>query len=140
MAIFKREFWAKLSTVLDEATAIDTKPTSKIEITVGKYTTLFKTMKIRTSWESRIVFAADLVAKNKTRYEKVTTLSGVPWHIIGVIHLLESNCNFKTHLHNGDRATVPDEKAESRVAVLPSVTAFIVLLCIKALVLVSPPL
>jgi len=40
--------------------------------------------------------------KNKGRYETISKATGVPWHVIAVIHRLESNCNFGTHLHNGD--------------------------------------
>lgn len=29
----------------------------------------------------------------------------VPWYVIGVIHNMEGNCNFKVHLHNGDPLT-----------------------------------
>jgi len=40
--------------------------------------------------------------KNKGRYETISKATGVPWYVIVVIHRLESNCNFGTHLHNGD--------------------------------------
>lgn len=40
--------------------------------------------------------------KNKSTYEKVEI---VPWYIVAVIHQMESSCNFKRHLHNGDPLT-----------------------------------
>ena len=46
--------------------------------------------------------AAARILANKSRYQEVETLTGVPWDFIGVIHLRESNLNFETHLHNGD--------------------------------------
>lgn len=42
---------------------------------------------------------------NRVRYEHVDKLTGVPWWFIALIHVMESNCNFKTHLHNGDPLT-----------------------------------
>lgn len=38
----------------------------------------------------------------RDRYERVAAKTGVPWHVIGVIHGLEASYNFKAHLHNGD--------------------------------------
>ena len=32
-------------------------------------------------------------------------MTDVPWQIIGIIHVLESNGDFTTHLHNGDPLT-----------------------------------
>ena len=31
--------------------------------------------------------------------------TGVPWYVIGLLHHMESGCNFDTHLHNGDPLT-----------------------------------
>lgn len=38
---------------------------------------------------------------------RFTPLGGrfIPWYIVGVIHNMEGNCNFKVHLHNGDPLT-----------------------------------
>lgn len=38
----------------------------------------------------------------KRRYQKIEKATNVPWYIVGIIHGMESNYNFKTHLHNGD--------------------------------------
>jgi lysozyme family protein len=40
--------------------------------------------------------------KYRARYENLTKVSGVPWHVIGVIHYRECSANFLGHLHNGD--------------------------------------
>jgi lysozyme family protein len=49
---------------------------------------------------------AENVAKkihvNKQRYQHVAALTNVPWYWIGIIHMMESECDFSTHLHNGD--------------------------------------
>ena len=42
------------------------------------------------------------IMTNQSRYESVGLPLGIPWYFIGVIHMMESSCNFKTHLHNGD--------------------------------------
>lgn len=49
--------------------------------------------------------AARLILSNKDRYEKVEKALGVPWYLVGCLHLREAGCNFKCHLHNGDPLT-----------------------------------
>jgi lysozyme family protein len=39
------------------------------------------------------------------RYVSVGNTMGIPWHVIAVIHTMESSLNFNTHLHNGDPLT-----------------------------------
>ena len=39
---------------------------------------------------------------NRGRFESVEQSTGVPWFVVGIISLLESGGNFRTHLHNGD--------------------------------------
>lgn len=68
----------------------------------GAYSKLWETMIIRESWEMRAKQAARLVLQGKDRYMNVSHSSHVPWQLIGVIHLLEGDCSFRTHLHNGD--------------------------------------
>lgn len=46
--------------------------------------------------------AAKRILTGKTRYSQITAKSGIPWWFVGIIHMMESNCNFGTHLHNGD--------------------------------------
>lgn len=36
------------------------------------------------------------------RYEKVSATTNVPWFVIGLIHGMEGDFDFTTHLHNGD--------------------------------------
>lgn len=38
----------------------------------------------------------------KARYAAVGARLGVPWHVVGILHLLESGGDFTRHLHNGD--------------------------------------
>jgi uncharacterized protein (TIGR02594 family) len=42
------------------------------------------------------------IVDNKARYEVVSKATSVPWYAIGLLHTMESDCDFETHLHNGD--------------------------------------
>lgn len=46
--------------------------------------------------------AANLIISHKDRYKELEGLTNVPWYFIGICHYRESDCNFGTHLHNGD--------------------------------------
>ena len=39
---------------------------------------------------------------SKVRYAAVGARISVPWHVVGILHLLESGGDFTRHLHNGD--------------------------------------
>lgn len=45
---------------------------------------------------------AQRLIDNKVRYLKVEKRTGVPWWLIAVLHLRESDANFKTYLGNGE--------------------------------------
>lgn len=45
------------------------------------------------------------MVQNKSRYEAVSKITGVPWYVIAAIHIRESSMSFKGHLHNGDPLT-----------------------------------
>lgn len=45
---------------------------------------------------------ASKIIASKARYKKVDAETGVPWFVIGCLHMRESNGSFKTWLHNGD--------------------------------------
>jgi lysozyme family protein len=44
---------------------------------------------------------ASHILGNKVRYQTIERLSGVPWELVGVLHLRESNLNWGTYLGNG---------------------------------------
>jgi lysozyme family protein len=48
---------------------------------------------------------AERIVANRARYETVSAATGVPWHVVGILHGLESSFNFSRHLHNGDPLT-----------------------------------
>lgn len=45
---------------------------------------------------------ADKIISFKDRYMPLEIATNVPWYFIGLVHMRESNCDFDTHLHNGD--------------------------------------
>ncbi len=51
--------------------------------------------------EARVIMA------NKPRYLRVASLTGMPWYVIGLIHMREASFDFNTCLHNGDPLGVP---------------------------------
>lgn len=66
---------------------------------------LWATCKIREEKENAVISACQKILANKSRYEAISKATGVPWYVVAVIHKMESNCNFATHLHNGDPLT-----------------------------------
>jgi lysozyme family protein len=45
------------------------------------------------------------ITRNRSRYEAVSRATGVPWQVIGAIHSLEADLDFRTNLANGDPLT-----------------------------------
>ena len=72
-----------------------------------EYSQLFDTCNIRPGKESAVESAAAAVLANRSRYESVAGLTGVPWYVIGAVHSLESSLKFTAHLHNGDPLSAP---------------------------------
>lgn len=67
-----------------------------------EYLELWHTMQISEAKIGKIQEQANKVISNKEKYKPIEQATGVPWYFIGLLHLRESNCNFGTHLHNGD--------------------------------------
>jgi lysozyme family protein len=70
----------------------------------SEYEDLFKTCKINAPHAKEVGDLTAQVVRHKDRYA-VEKQVGVPWYVVGVIHLLEGSLNFDTHLHNGDPLT-----------------------------------
>lgn len=74
----------------------------------NQYIELIDKMEIRANWEARMDRAARQIISGKDQYtavsEKFEDLyrQPVPWQFVGIIHHLEGDCDFDTHLHNGD--------------------------------------
>ncbi len=67
-----------------------------------EYIRLWKSAVIKPEWVSSAKKAADRIQRHMDRYEDVERVSLCPWWLIGMIHKMESGCDFTTHLHNGD--------------------------------------
>jgi lysozyme family protein len=67
-----------------------------------EYLTLWSTCVANPRFKSEIDQNTKLIKRNRDRYESVSDKTGVPWYVIAVIHQMESDFDFNTHLHNGD--------------------------------------
>lgn len=75
----------------------------------GEYESLFAGASIRPQHKAEVMATARRILSNRSRYEKVSAETGVPWVVIGLLHNMECSLSFEKHLHNGDplhRATV----------------------------------
>jgi len=63
---------------------------------------LWETCKINPEDEKYITSDCKKLLANRSRYDKVSAVTKVPWYVIAVIHELESGADFNTHQHNGD--------------------------------------
>lgn len=72
---------------------------------VEQYNAMWDSMRLRPERMGSAMAMAQKVNQNRARYQDVSEQTGVPWTVIGLIHARESSCDFKTHLHNGDKLT-----------------------------------
>jgi lysozyme family protein len=73
-----------------------------------EYTELWKRMQISPSARGSANAQADTVIKNRKRYEAVQRSTGVPWFVVGCMHMRESGGSFARWLHNGDPMRAKD--------------------------------
>lgn len=71
----------------------------------GEYAATFAAAALDAARAGAIEHARRKIASFASEYRAVAQATRVPWHLIGLIHLMESSCNFGTHLHNGDSLT-----------------------------------
>lgn len=80
-------------------------PTSTVPH-ADEYAQYFTGMVIDSHRSSEIQTIAHRIQQGMSRYQNVADAVGVTyWPLIGIIHNLESGCNFNTHLYNGDPLT-----------------------------------
>lgn len=60
------------------------------------------TMKVLPNRIGAAKVMAQKVYAGRDHYLALSEKTGVPWYVVGVIHARESDCDFDTHLHNGD--------------------------------------
>ena len=70
-----------------------------------EYVDLWSSCVIRPARVAEVDAIVNRIVAHKERYRKASRPHGVPWHVVAVIHMLESSGNFATHLHNGDPLT-----------------------------------
>jgi len=66
------------------------------------YEVLINNMDIKQGWQSIADRTARRCITNKSLYQQVQSVTGVPWQFVAVVHILEANGNFNGHLANGD--------------------------------------
>ncbi|MGH6921371.1 MAG: TIGR02594 family protein [Geminicoccaceae bacterium] len=67
-----------------------------------EYQQYFAACLINDEWRQETDAACARIEAARPRYVALSDRTGVPWHVIGLLHHMESGCNFDRHLHNGD--------------------------------------
>lgn len=67
-----------------------------------EYRVLFQSCRVDPARDAEVERAITSIIRGGKRYQQVTDKTGVPWFVIGCLHLMECSCNFNLHLHNGD--------------------------------------
>jgi lysozyme family protein len=67
------------------------------------YESIYSQMGFRDESDSFIQRIGERVHNAKNRYLSVSAQTNVPWYLVGAIHSLESDTDFKAVLHNGER-------------------------------------
>jgi lysozyme family protein len=70
-----------------------------------EYRDLYKSCTVKPDKVETMAWYVNKIQKNQGRYLAVSKVTGVPWHVIAAIHMMESSGDFSTHLHNGDPLT-----------------------------------
>lgn len=71
----------------------------------AEYDALYASCTVNPDREKDLGQALAKVLRGKPRYVAVSTPLGIPWYVTGILHLMECDCNFDCHLHNGDPLT-----------------------------------
>lgn len=72
-----------------------------------EYATQWDRMKINRTRQTEFDRTAAKIYAHKDRYAKVERMTGVPWYLIGALHIREANGDFSTYLGNGDPLNRP---------------------------------
>jgi lysozyme family protein len=70
-----------------------------------EYVRLWRACVVRPQRRDEVNALVKRIAAHKDRYTKIGRPKGVPWHVVGVIHMLEAGGDFTKHFHNGDPLT-----------------------------------
>ena len=73
-----------------------------VPIKSSEYQAVYDACKLVESRKDQIETVCERIKKSQARYQAVSDKVGLPWYLIAAIHYRESNCNFYTHMANGD--------------------------------------
>ena len=68
----------------------------------SEYAELWAEMEYRENKIPALDAGARKILNGKDRYQDIEAQTSIPWFVVGLIHKMESNCNFSSHLHNGN--------------------------------------
>jgi lysozyme family protein len=71
----------------------------------AEYRRCFDTCRTRPEHAAEIGKRVTRIMDNANRYKPLAADTKIPWYFIAIVHMMESNTNFATHLHNGDPLT-----------------------------------
>lgn len=73
----------------------------------SEYEALFSLMRINPQQSSTIASIVKRIQRPEAlrAYRAVENITGVPWHVVAIMHSLEAELKFECHLHNGDPLT-----------------------------------
>jgi lysozyme family protein len=77
----------------------------QLSMIADEYRATFKAARIKNDKLERVDRACTRLLGFRDRYRAVGERLSIPWYFIGLVHTMESSCNFGCHLHNGDRLT-----------------------------------
>lgn len=70
-----------------------------------EYASRWARMKILPQYRTQLERDARIIMRGKERYQSIEKQTGIPWFLVGLLHMREASCNFSCHLHNGDPLT-----------------------------------
>ncbi|GES53201.1 hypothetical protein RsS93_58150 [Rhizobium dioscoreae] len=68
----------------------------------AEYRSLYDSCEVKAERASSVDWHIRQLGIGRTQYEQLSSITGVPWFFIGIVHALEASFNFKAHLYNGD--------------------------------------
>lgn len=86
-----------------KALVIESTPVTAVKGTPDWYEQTYANIHYLTDHMDQIKRAGERVYANLKRYIAVEAKTNTPWYLIGAIHSMESDCDFRAVLHNGER-------------------------------------
>ena len=70
-----------------------------------EYRQRFDSAKVSPARQEAVAQSVRKILANRARYERITKSMTMPWYFLAIIHGLEADFRFDSHLHNGDPLT-----------------------------------